>query len=281
MTITSFTKMNGLGNDFVVMDGREQPVNLTSTQVRAISNRHTGIGCDQIVIIEHPRESKIFNPADVFIRIFNADGSEINACGNATRCVAALMYIENQIKKIMIETKAGFLESELLDNSKIAVDMGKPVFLWQDIPLSENQNTKALDIVFGKLSSPAAISMGNPHCVFFVEYLDKIILEEIGPVIENHRLFPQRTNVGVAQIKDTDLIRLRVWERGVGITLACGTGACAAAVAANRANLVEREVIVELDGGRLEINWRPDDHVIMTGPAATSFSGAVDLELLA
>jgi len=281
MTITSFTKMNGLGNDFVVMDGREQPVNLTSTQVRAISNRHTGIGCDQIVIIEHPRESKIFNPADVFIRIFNADGSEINACGNATRCVAALMYIENQIKKIMIETKAGFLESELLDNSKIAVDMGKPVFLWQDIPLSENQNTKALDIVFGKLSSPAAISMGNPHCVFFVENLDKIILEEIGPVIENHRLFPQRTNVGVAQIKDTDLIRLRVWERGVGITLACGTGACAAAVAANRANLVEREVIVELDGGRLEINWRPDDHVIMTGPAATSFSGAVDLELLA
>lgn len=281
MTITSFTKMNGLGNDFVVMDGREQPVNLTSTQVRAISNRHTGIGCDQIVIIEHPRESKIFNPADVFIRIFNADGSEINACGNATRCVAALMYIENQIKKIMIETKAGFLESELLDNSKIAVDMGKPVFLWQDIPLSENQNTKALDIVFGKLSSPAAISMGNPHCVFFVENLDQIILEEIGPAIENHSLFPQRTNVGVAQIKDTDLIRLRVWERGVGITRACGTGACAAAVAANRANLVEREVIVELDGGRLEINWRPDDHVIMTGPTATSFSGEVDLELLA
>ena len=179
MTITSFTKMNGLGNDFVVMDGREQTVNLTSTQVRAISNRHTGIGCDQIVIIEHPRESKIFNPAEVFIRIFNADGSEINACGNATRCVAALLCIENQIKKIMIETKAGFLESELLDNSKIAVDMGKPVFLWQDIPLSENQNTKALDIVFGKLSSPAAISMGNPHCVFFVENLDKIILEEI------------------------------------------------------------------------------------------------------
>ena len=281
MTITSFTKMNGLGNDFVVMDGREQTVNLTSTQVRAISNRHTGIGCDQIVIIEHPRESRKFNPADVFIRIFNADGSEINACGNATRCVAALMYIENQIKKVMIETKGGFLESELLDNSKIAVDMGKPVFLWQDIPLSENQNTKALDIVFGKLSSPAAISMGNPHCVFFVENLDQIILEEIGPAIENHRLFPQRTNVGVAQIKDTDLIRLRVWERGVGITLACGTGACAAAVAANRANLVEREVIVELDGGRLEINWRPDDHVIMTGPTATSFSGEVDLELLA
>ena len=138
MTTIPFTKMHGLGNDFVVMDSRVQPVNLTSIQVQALSNRNTGIGCDQIVIIEHPRESRKFNPADVFIRIFNADGSEINACGNATRCVAALMYIENQIKKIMIETKGGFLESELLDNSKVAVDMGKPVFLWQDIrPLAQ------------------------------------------------------------------------------------------------------------------------------------------------
>ena len=264
MTITPFTKMHGLGNDFVVMDGREQPVNLTSTQVQAISNRHTGIGCDQVIIIEPPRKNGNFSPPVVFIRIFNADGSEINACGNATRCVAALMHIENQINKIFIETKAGILESKFLDNSMIAVDMGKPVFQWQDIPLSENQNTKALDVTFGKLSSPAAINMGNPHCVFFVENLDQIIIEEIGPVIEKHKLFPQRTNVGVAEIRDTDLIRLRVWERGVGITLACGTGACAAAVAANRANLVGRKVNVELDGGRLEINWRPDDHVIMT-----------------
>ena len=281
MTTTPFTKMHGLGNDFVVMDSRVQPVNLTSIQVQALSNRNTGIGCDQIVVIEHPSENRKSKPADAFIRIFNADGGEINACGNATRCVSALMSTENQIDKIVIETKAGILESKILDNGMIAVDMGKPVFQWQNIPLSESQNTRALDMTFGELSSPAAISMGNPHCVFFAENLNKITLEEIGPAIENHKLFPQRTNVGVAQIKDTDLIRLRVWERGVGITLACGTGACAAAVAANRANLVGREVIVELDGGRLEINWRLDGHVIMTGPTATSFSGAVDLRLLA
>jgi len=272
MTRIAFTKMHGLGNDFVVIDARAQPLALDADRARAIARRHTGIGCDQVIVMERPTDGH----ADLFMRIRNADGSEVAACGNATRCVAALVMMEEGRDSAHIQTAAGLLEAEGLDGGMVAVDMGRPGLEWRDIPLAAPEDTLHLELSAGPLRDPVAVSMGNPHCVFFVEDADAVDLPRLGPGLERHRLFPERANIGIAEIRDRGTIRLRVWERGAGITQACGTGACAALVAAARRDLTARRAAVELDGGRLEIEWRGDDHVLMTGPVAISFTGSFD-----
>ncbi len=266
-----FLKMHGLGNDFVVIDAREQPLALDDARARAIADRHTGVGCDQLIIMEAPKPGK--GTADVIMRIRNADGGEVEACGNASRCVADLVMRETGRDHVVIETVAGLLDAERASGGRISVDMGTARLDWRDIPLSEPQDTNRLNLSLGPLKDPVAVSMGNPHAVFFVDDAEAIDLKSLGPVLEHHRLFPERANIGVAQILGRDRIRLRVWERGAGITLACGTGACAALVAAARRGLTDRKATVIVDGGELEIEWLKDGHVMMTGPVAVSFIG--------
>lgn len=263
---TPFVKMHGLGNDFVVFDARHGALALSRGQVRALADRHTGIGCDQLIAIEPPR-----NGGDAFMRIWNADGGEVSACGNATRCVARVLGGHARI-----ETLAGTLETDAAGDGA-AVDMGRPSFEWDAIPLAYAMDTLAMPVGWEGLDAPSAANVGNPHVVFFVADLDAVPLEAIGPVIETDPLFPERVNVNVAQVTGRDRIRLKVWERGAGLTMACGTGACATALAAMRCGLVDRSVTVELPGGALAIEWGADGHVRMTGPAATTFSGVVDL----
>lgn len=273
----AFIKMHGLGNDFVVIDARDRPVTLTGRQVRAIAERHTGVGCDQLVVVEPPKSAG----TDAFMRIYNADGGEVSACGNATRCVAARLMGENGGRVVRLETAATVMEARALTHGDIAVDMGEPKFDWQDIPLAMAENTLHIDLINGPLHNPAAVSMGNPHAVFFVDDIGAIDIAKYGPELEHHRLFPERANIGVAMILGPHRIRLRVWERGAGLTKACGTGACAAAVCAHRRGLTERDVEVIVDGGILGIEWRADNHVMMTGPVAASFAGELDPSLLA
>ena len=271
-----FTKMHGLGNDFVVLDARGTDPGLSVSAVRAIADRRTGIGCDQLLVIENPEDGL----ADVFMRVFNTDGSESGACGNGARCVAAKVMEEAGTAHAIIETKAGLLDATATDTGLISVDMGPAGLDWRDIPLSRAMDTLNLGIEAHGLGDPVAVSMGNPHAVFFVDDADAVALEEAGPAIEHHALFPESTNVEVAQVLSRDSLRVRVWERGVGITRACGTGACAALVAAGRRGLTGRLADVVLDGGALRIEWLKDNHVLMTGPVATSFKGTLDSELL-
>ncbi len=282
MSELPFTKMHGLGNDFVVLDARRGPIDLDEKRARAIADRRLGIGCDQILVIEPPTDANGQEDikADIFMRILNADGSEAEACGNCTRFVAAKVMAETGTEEIRIETRAGVLVAEAAGDGNFAVDMGPVNLDWKDIPLAEEADTLNLNIEAGGLVDPVAVNVGNPHAVFFVNDADAVPLQDLGPEIETHALFPERTNVEVAQILQDGSIRLRVWERGVGITRACGSGACAAVVAASRRNLAEREAIVILDGGALGIQWRDDNHVTMTGPVATSFSGVLDASLL-
>jgi len=273
-----FTKMHGLGNDFVVIDARDRPLALSADVVRALAARHTGVGCDQLIVMEPAANGR---RADLFMRIYNADGGEVDACGNATRCVAKLLIGEGGRKIVRIETGGGILVAEDATGDTVSVDMGPPGLDWRDVPLAFETDTLHMNLSSGPLSDPAAASMGNPHCVFFVDDLDAIPMEALGPELEYHDLFPERANIGVAQIIDDVKMRLRVWERGVGLTLACGTGACAATVSAHRRGLTGRRVSVQVDGGTLTIEWRADDHVTMTGPAAISFTGTLAAEMLA
>ena len=263
-----FDKMHGLGNDFVIVDAREAAFIPTADRIRAIANRQTGIGCDQFILLE---ASDI---AGIRMRIFNADGSEAEACGNATRCVALLLG-----KLTRIETIAGILEAEPAETSA-KVDMGSPVFDWAAIPLAMPMDTLDMPVAWpmseGALEHPAAVNVGNPHIVFFVDDVASVVLGEIGPQIERDPLFPQGINVSVAQLSGPDHIRLRVWERGAGETRACGTAACATAVAAIRRGLVRAPVTVSLPGGDLVIDWHAHASVIMTGPATHVFSGDAD-----
>ena len=277
MDTLSFIKMHGIGNDFVVIDARQQRLELSRAQACAIATRHTGIGCDQLIIIENPGDEH----ADAFMRIYNTDGSEAEACGNATRCVASLILSESDSRHCIIETVAGLLDCETAEGGLISVDMGPANLDWRDIPLSQAIDTLHLGIGSGPLQDPVGVNMGNPHAVFFVDDASVVDLAVHGPVCERHKLFPQRANVGVAQIISQDEIRLRVWERGVGETLACGSGACAAIVAASRRGLINRRASVNLNGGTLLLEWLPDNHVLMTGPVATSFAGIIDPALLA
>jgi diaminopimelate epimerase len=281
MNSLAFTKMHGLGNDFVVIDARDMNLHLDGAQVRAIADRKTGVGCDQLIVVGAPpngREAR--GGADVFMTILNADGGEVEACGNATRCVAAALMAENGAAEAAIETVAGVLRATDAGDGRIAVDMGPALDGWQDIPLAEARDTLHLGIAEGPLRDPVAVSVGNPHAVFFVDDVESVAMETHGPLIENHPLFPRRINVEAAQILSPERIRMRVWERGVGVTRACGTGACATLVAAHRRGLTGRRAEVVLDGGTLDIAWREDGHVIMTGPAAISFSGILDPSLL-
>ncbi len=271
----SFVKMHGLGNDFVVVDARSQAFSPKPAQVRALADRRTGVGCDQLILVEPAR-----NPlADAFMRIRNADGSEVAACGNATRCVAALLMREKGDRHAIVETAAGLLDAEATVDGLIGVDMGRISFDWRDIPLAEAVDTLHLPVAVGPLRDGVGVSIGNPHAVFFVDDAEAAAIEQFGPLIEQDPLFPERTNVEAVQVLGPRHLRLRVWERGAGLTRACGTGACAAAVAAARRGLTDRTVAVDLDGGSLSIEWLRDDHVLMTGPVATAFTGILDPSL--
>ncbi|MFQ5776298.1 MAG: diaminopimelate epimerase [Kiloniellaceae bacterium] len=276
MSARAFVKMHGLGNDFVVVDARRAPFPLDEAAARRIADRRQGVGCDQIVILEPPRNGA----AEVFLRFRNRDGGEVAACGNGTRCAAALVMAETGARRVAIETLAGLLVAEAAGEGRVAVDMGAARTDWREIPLACEQDTLHVDLSFGSLCDPVAVSIGNPHAVFFVADAEAIDMETLGPRLEQDPLFPQRANIGVAQVTGPDVLRLRVWERGAGLTRACGTGACAAAVAAARRGLTGRTVTVVLDGGPLEIDWRADGRVLMTGPVATAFTGELDLEAL-
>jgi diaminopimelate epimerase len=270
-----FVKMHGCGNDFVVFDERAGSLGLTPAHAAAIADRRTGVGCDQFIVIEPAPPG-----ADAFMRIRNPDGSEAGACGNATRCVAHLLAAESGHARQVIRTIAGDLPSEALPDGLVRVDMGPVRLGWGDIPLARPMDTIDLDLRAGPVSHPAAANMGNPHATFFVPDIGAIPIAEIGPRLEHDPLFPERANIGFVQVLSPDRIRLRVWERGAGLTLACGSGACAALVNAARRGLTGREATVVVDGGELTIAWGEDNHVLMTGPVATSFTGEIDLAAL-
>lgn len=270
----SFLKMNGTGNDFVVVDGRGDPAfRPTPEFIRSVADRTRGVGCDQFIGIE-------FSPdADAFMRIWNADGAEVEACGNATRCVGWSLLEETGKSGVTVATLAGQLEVFPAGDHRVTVDMGPPRLQWDEIPLFEEMDTRGIELQIGPidapvLHTPGCVNMGNPHVVFFVENADKAPVIEVGPLIENHFLFPEGVNVGFAEVQAPDRIRLRVWERGAGLTKACGTGACAALVAAHRRRLADRRAIISMDGGDLEVEWRSDnDHVLLTGDVAVEFTG--------
>ena len=271
-----FTKMHGLGNDFVVIDARPgEPwagFAVDSAWAAAIADRHTGVGCDQLIAMEESPGGR----EDAFMRIWNADGGEVNACGNATRCVGSLLMDERGADAARIRTAGGILSVSRADGDMVAVDMGEPLFAWDRIPLSRKTDTLHLELGLGPLSDPAAASMGNPHATFFVDEVEQIALAEIGPALESDPLFAEGANIGVARIDGADRMRLRVWERGVGITLACGTAACAAVANAWRRGLARRSMTVAMDGGALRVDWREDDRIRMIGPVATSFRGLLE-----
>ena len=272
-----FIKMHGLGNDFVVIDARARPIALDGAAARRIADRHTGVGCDQVVLLGEAGNGR----ADVAMRIFNADGGEAEACGNAARCVGALVMEELDRERVTIATEAGLVTAEGGADGTIAVDMGPARLEWREIPLAGPADTLHLDISAGPLRDPVAVSMGNPHAVFFTEDADAVDLAKWGAELESHAMFPRRANIGLAQVLSESRIRLRVWERGAGLTRACATGACAALVAANRRALTGRRAAVVLDGGVLEVEWRDDGHVVVTGPVAVSFTGRLGEGLLA
>jgi diaminopimelate epimerase len=269
-----FLKMHGCGNDFVVFDERGGPLGLTVRRAAAIADRRTGVGCDQFIAIEAPPKN---SSADAFMRIRNPDGAEAGACGNATRCVVDLLARETGRRSQVIRTTAGDLPSEALSDGRVRVDMGPARLDWPDIPLARPMETLHLDLTAGPLADPAAAGMGNPHATFFVADLAQLPVAELGSRLEHDALFPDRANIGFAQVLAPDRIRLRVWERSAGLTLACGSGACAALVNAHRRGLTGRRATVVVDGGELEIEWRQDGHVLMTGPVTTSFIGEIDL----
>jgi diaminopimelate epimerase len=271
-----FLKMHGLGNDFVIIDARGAgdpvtPAPMTPELARALGDRHRGVGFDQLAVIATS------DTADAAVTFWNSDGSSAGACGNATRCVADLLLAESGTGTLAMHTANGRLTAERLADGRIRVDMGPARTGWRDIPLAEEADTTALPLP----GNPGAVSMGNPHCVFFIDDAEAVPLAEVGPHWEHHPLFPERTNVEFVHLLSRAEVRLRVWERGAGITLACGSGACAAVVAGIRKGLLERRVTVHLDGGALEIEWRENGHVCMTGPVSHVFEGRLSPEFLA
>ena len=270
MTIP-FRKMHGLGNDFIVFDARSRHLAPTSAEARALADRHTGIGADTIAVIGPAGAAQ----ADVAVRFINADGGEMSTCGNATRCIAMLLFAETGRDHVRIATGAGILDA-WKQGDQVAVDMGTPKLDWAQIPIARETDT--LHLPLG--DDPVGVNMGNPHAVFFVADAEAVDVGALGSAIERDPLFPERINVEFATVLGPDRIRMRVWERGVGVTQACGSGACATLVAAVRRGLTDRKATLALDGGDLTIEWRDDDHVIMTGPAATSFTGEIDESLI-
>ncbi len=261
--------MHGLGNDFVVVDARVRDFDVSPERASRIADRKRGIGCDQLIILRDCKN------ADVFMEIWNADGSRVGACGNATRCVGMRLLDETGQPAVSIKTDAGLLKATHAPNG-ISVNMGLAHTQWDCIPLAHPMDTDSADFTYGGLSAPGCVNMGNPHAVFFVEDAEEAPIESLGPKIETHTLFPERANVSVASIKD-GILRLRVWERGAGITEACGSAACASVVAASRKGLINRHATVRLDGGDLDISWLEDGTVEMAGPATLVYAGECDL----
>ena len=273
--------MNGAGNRFGIFDARQHPDFSMSAALAIKTAQKNGpmgpLGADQIIVMRMPTASHI----DVFMEIWNANGGQVSACGNASRCIAWLVMEEMGRAEIMLQTKAGGMETKRVGDFQISVDMGVPKLRWDEIPLKEYMDTRVIDVKVGPidaplLARPGAVNMGNPHCVFFIDNAQTIAAEKIGPMIEYHPLFPQQVNVGFAQIISRSAIKLRVWERGAGLTKACGTGACAALVAAHRQSRTGRSANVLMDGGTLLIDWRAaDDHVIMSGPVELEHKGKI------
>jgi len=278
--MTAFLKMQGLGNDFVVFDGRRDAFSLTPAQARAIADRRYGVGCDQVIVIESAADE-----IDANMRIYNADGGEVESCGNAARCVARFLTDENGASTVLLDTVGGRL-SCTRDRGLITVDMGAPRFEWREIPLSEPRDTLSFRIGTAEDGDPAlreasAVNVGNPHCVLFVPSVERTLVERIGPLLEKDPLFPEGANVEFVQVLSSERLRMRVWERGVGVTLGCGTGACAAMAAAQRRQLCGKKVDVQLDGGTLTVEWEGEgSRLFMTGPASLSFRGELDIGAL-
>ena len=276
MDTLAFRKMHGLGNDFVVVDARQEDPGLTEAQYRAIGDRRRGGGYDQFLTLRPAR-----NGGDVFMGIHNPDGSEAGACGNGTRCVADLVMKELGQDRLDLETIAGTLHCFRRDDGLVTVDMGPARTDWQEIPLSHAMDTLSIVVEGFEAFGPAVgVNIGNPHLVFFVDDAENVPLATVGPQIEHHALLPDRANIEFVSVTGPDRLRMRVWERSAGITEACGSGACAVGVAAARRSVTGRRVTIELDGGPLEIFWRKDGHVETTGPVSTSFSGVLDLPAL-
>ena len=277
----SFLKMNGLGNDFVVVDARFNAFPVTEAQARAIADRKSGIGCDQLIVMEKsPR-------ADVSMRIWNAEGGEVESCGNASRCIADLVMTETGKDTTTIITKGGFLAARKAGDKLVTIDQGAPRFGWKDIPLSEAfADTRHIELQVGPIDkpsihSPSVVNVGNPHCIFWVDDLDVVDLGKVGPMIENHPLFPERTNVELAKVVARDHIILKVWERGAGLTRACGTAACAVMAAGHRIKIIDSKCRVTLPGGDLFMAVNEDNgHVLMTGPLSYDGEGVIPEALL-
>jgi diaminopimelate epimerase len=267
-----FVKMHGLGNDFVVLDAREHPIDLSVQQVQAMADRRTGAGCDQFIVMEPAKDSR----ADVFMRIRNADGNEVEACGNATRCIARLMMDETGKEAVTVETVVGLLKASE-SNGLVTVNMGQARLQWDQIPTADVCDTLNMPVTVGPLEGPVGVNVGNPHAVYFVDDAEAINLTDAGPHVETHPFFPERINVEVVSLLENGALRMRVWERGVGITQACGTGACATVVAAIRRGLINgRKADVVLDGGVLTIEWLENGDILMTGSASRAFAGTFD-----
>jgi diaminopimelate epimerase len=290
MSSVPFRKMNGLGNDFLVVDARGVKIRPSPEVIRKLADRTAGVGFDQFITIERGRA-----PADAFMRIDNADGGEVEACGNATRCIGRLIMDETGKDVVAIETAAGLLfarttppavplSSSAGEEPLISVDMGVPKFGWQDIPLAEEfRDTRAIELQVGPidapiLHSPSVVNVGNPHAIFWVDDVNAVDLARVGPLLENHPIFPERANISVAHVTAPDAITIRTWERGVGLTRACGTAACATLVSAARTRRTGRAATITLPGGTLHIAWDDRDHIWMTGPAELEFTGSFDPE---
>ena len=275
-----FRKMNGLGNDFVVLDGRARAIAMDEAKARAISDRRTGIGCDQLIVLEPSKT------ADVRMRIWNNEGFEVESCGNASRCIADLLFDEKHVTRASIDTRGGFLVAEKGGDKLVTVDMGQPRFDWKDIPLSEAfADTRHIELQVGPIDaplihSPSVVNVGNPHCIFWVKSLDIVDLAKVGPMLEHHPLFPERANITLARVDARDHVTIRVWERGAGLTRACGTAACAVMAAGFRLRMIDASCRVTLPGGDLFMERRASDgHIIMTGPVAYEFEGELPAHL--
>ncbi len=275
-----FRKMNGLGNDFVVLDARLRAISLDDAKARAIADRKTGIGCDQVIVLE---PSKV---ADVRMRIWNNEGFEVESCGNASRCIADILFAEKKVTRATIDTKGGLLVAEKGGDRLVTVDNGAPRFDWKDIPLSEPfHDTRHIELQVGPIDhplihSPSVVNVGNPHCIFWVKDLDVADLAKIGPMLEFHPLFPERANISLARVDTRDHVTLRVWERGAGLTRACGTAACAVMAAGHRIKVIDDKCRVSLPGGDLMMERRASDgHILMTGPVSYDFEGELPAHL--
>lgn len=271
---TAFRKMNGLGNDFVILDARTRAIVLDDGKARAIADRKTGIGCDQVILLE-PSDR-----ADVRMRIWNNEGFEVESCGNASRCVADMLFDERKTDRATIDTRGGLLVARKAGDRLVSVDNGLPRFDWKDIPLSEKfHDTRHIELQVGPIDaplihSPSVVNVGNPHCIFWVKSLDVVDLGKVGPMLENHPLFPERANITLARVDARDHATIRVWERGAGLTRACGTAACAVMAAGFRIRIIDRRCTVSLPGGDLHMEQRESDgHIVMTGPVAYDFDG--------